>query len=92
LFPENPGGPSFSLQSGPKTSRVCSSNGTSPNLKVYPNPAKDEVTIEAPQTTRESTLSIYNVNGQKLIKRQIKESKVQFNIRSLPNGIYIKKV
>ena len=43
------------------------------NLNVFPNPVKKRLTIELQETSNFCTLSICNINGQELIKKQIIE-------------------
>jgi hypothetical protein len=57
-------------------------------LKIYPNPANKEITIETSSTPAASQLSIMNLNGQQLITRQITQPKTQLDISSLPSGVY----
>ncbi|MEI6297729.1 MAG: T9SS type A sorting domain-containing protein, partial [bacterium] len=58
------------------------------SLTIYPNPASNSITIEAPATSSQSQLSIKDVNGQVLIARQITESKTQVDISNLSSGVY----
>jgi len=66
----------------------------SPNtsLKVYPNPAKRVITIEANNLAKENTLTILNANGQELIREQIVGSMTQIDIGNLTSGIYFVKL
>jgi hypothetical protein len=61
-------------------------------LKVYPNPAKKNITIEIPEAQVENSLAIYNLKGQELIKQESKDSKSQIDISNLTNGIYFVKL
>ncbi|MFA6925007.1 MAG: T9SS type A sorting domain-containing protein [Bacteroidales bacterium] len=61
-------------------------------LNIFPNPVKDNLTIEILQTKKESILTICNVDGQELIRQQIKNSKTQIDISNLTNGIYFVKL
>ncbi|MFH1161452.1 MAG: T9SS type A sorting domain-containing protein [bacterium] len=58
-------------------------------FSIYPNPAFTQITIETSAIPIDSKLSILNLNGQKLITRQITEPKTQLDISTLPNGVYI---
>jgi hypothetical protein len=57
-------------------------------LQTYPNPVNDKLTIETPGVTRNTFLSISNVNGQDLINRCITELKTQIDVSTLPAGVY----
>jgi len=62
-------------------------------VNVYPNPSSTQITIELPTTPRMNTsLTIYNLNGQKLITQAITEPQTVVDISRLPSGIYFVKV
>ena len=75
----------------------CNSNSINSNyhensFSIYPNPANDKIVIETTQITKGGTLTIYNINGKELIKRQIRESKTQIDISNLASGAYFVKL
>jgi len=60
---------------------------------VYPNPASRQITIEMPTTPGKNTiLTIYNLNGQQIIKRDITEPQTVMDVSGLLRGIYYVKV
>jgi hypothetical protein len=61
-------------------------------LRVYPNPANDMIIIETSRVFKENTLSIYNIDGQKLLDKQIYSLKTQINISKLSPGVYFVKL
>jgi len=62
-------------------------------ISIYPNPSHSSITIELPtQPSKNTSLTISNTNGQKLITQAITEPKTEINIAQLPTGIYIVKV
>ncbi len=61
----------------------------STTVKMFPNPAAEKITIEA--QTRGS-LTILNLEGQKLLIHQITEHKTQIDISSLPKGVYFVRI
>ena len=65
---------------------------TNTSLKVYPNPARRVITIEADNLAKENTLTILNANGQELIREQIVGSMTQIDIGNLTSGIYFVKL
>ena len=58
-------------------------------LKIYPNPAKDKLTIETSGKSIETYLKIVNIEGQEIITRQITGTKMILDISCLPSGVYI---
>ncbi len=62
------------------------------NIIVYPNPANSKITIELNALLDDNTISIINLNGQELIKKQISITKFEIDINKLPCGIYFVKV
>ncbi len=63
-----------------------------PSICVYPNPATDRITVELSGETQESNVSIFNIEGQRVITSQITESKTQVDISNLPSGVYYVRV
>jgi len=55
---------------------------------VYPNPANDQITIELSKLERDPHLTIFNVNGRKVIERKIVENETQIGISALQRGVY----
>lgn len=58
-------------------------------VKIYPNPAEDFVSIELPFNYSPAQLSIYNLTGQLITKRQLTQINQQVPIAELGNGVYI---
>jgi len=61
-------------------------------LLIYPNPAKDIITIEIQQNSKENTLTIFNINGQRLIEKTIIDNKTLVDISNLSRGVYFVKL
>jgi len=60
---------------------------------IYPNPASTQITISTPTTPPKNTfMTIYNLNGQALLSRQITEEQTVIDVGTLPQGIYFLKV
>jgi hypothetical protein len=71
---------------------IASTNEKQNELKIYPNPAKDNLTIEytfAETNTRR--IEIRNMLGQQMLSRDISEAKGRLNIElsSLAKGVYV---
>ena len=60
---------------------------TPESVKVYPNPAKDILTVELPDPTiKNFTVEITNLKGLSVLKE---ENQAQINVSQLKNGIYL---
>ncbi|RAW02878.1 S8 family serine peptidase [Pseudochryseolinea flava] len=66
-------------------------------ITTYPNPVKDELTVKYTTSTESSVVKIsvnalYNTSKQSVLfegKRQRGDHQEQFNVKSLPKGIYL---
>lgn len=62
-------------------------------LKLYPNPANDQLTVHIPLTEVKTTIQITNLDGE-ILKQRLIDKGVDYqnvNISSLPAGVYILK-
>ena len=66
----------------------------SDKIKIYPNPAKENLIIELIESniSQKTSISIYNIQGQ--LCRQIlsNQSKIEIDIKDLSTGLYMVKV
>jgi hypothetical protein len=63
------------------------------SISILPNPASTQITIETPTTpTKNTFLTIFNINGQQLIQRQITEPIINVDVSGLVSGVYFVKV
>jgi hypothetical protein len=67
------------------------------NLKIYPNPCNDFLTIENEEANLlgNSTISIYNLAGQEILAINqpiIRDNKLILDLKILPKGTYLIKV
>jgi photosystem II stability/assembly factor-like uncharacterized protein len=66
---------------------------TTESLKISPNPSSSQITISTPTTPNENTfMTIYNLNGQALLSRQITEKQTVVDVAGLSQGVYFVKV
>lgn len=65
-----------------------------PSFSILPNPAVSQITIEFQNETHQTntTLTIYNINGQQQIMHQITEPITSINVSGLKSGIYFVKI
>jgi len=61
------------------------------NVSIYPNPAKNQITIDNVSGDKESVI-IFNSNGTKVLQQEINTALNPIDISSLSNGIYILQV
>lgn len=59
-------------------------------LKVYPNPTRDRLTIEYAQNAE--LIQLMNINGQVLLDQRISQSKEQIDLSSFAEGIYFLRI
>ncbi len=73
---------------------TVSDTDISRELIVFPNPAKDEITILLPSGLEEESLrlTIYDTFGKAILKRVVREPSFNISIRDLANGMYFLKV
>jgi hypothetical protein len=57
-------------------------------ITIIPNPSKDKITISSSAITGITILSIFNVNGEKVLERQLTDIETQIDISTLPRGVY----
>ena len=61
------------------------------NLKVYPNPAENEIIIEKTQLNSYETLSVYSSEGKMMLKRNFCGTVNKIDISIWSKGIYLIK-
>ena len=59
------------------------------DIKIYPNPAKDNIKIEAEQIT---SLSIINMTGQVVLKQDVCSDEVTLDLSTFESGMYLLRV
>lgn len=63
---------------------------------LYPNPAKDILTIQNPfSNTEKNTIELIDITGRQVLKKEIvfnKSSLSQINVSDFPNGLYIMRI
>jgi hypothetical protein len=80
------GGSFFGINEHPGTS--------SPEMKIYPNPATDQVTIEikSKNTVKNSLISVYDIQGQLVFEKQVFQKSLKIDISNFSRGVYIVKL
>ena len=60
----------------------------SEKLQLFPNPAKDFVTITFPDNSKR-WIEIWDFSGKKIIKNLFFEKNILLNLQEVDNGMYI---
>jgi hypothetical protein len=66
-------------------------NGIPDNrISIFPNPSSTQITISTPTTVEKNTfMTIYNINGQQILKQEIRKPNTTIDISKLISGVYI---
>jgi hypothetical protein len=75
-----------------QTITSVSLNENSSNIMLFPNPAKDKITIELTSPFQKVELKAFNVIGKETYDQEIKSSKTEINIGSWKKGVYFLEV
>jgi len=58
-------------------------------IRVFPNPAESILTVEFERMPQRTEATIYNIQGQRILNKRIKNSNTQLEIDHLKQGVYI---
>ena len=63
-------------------------------LIIYPNPVKEQITVDVQKNfpLKNTVINIYNIDGRQVYKQFVKQEKTTINIGFLQKGIYVIKV
>jgi photosystem II stability/assembly factor-like uncharacterized protein len=61
------------------------------SIKIFPMPATNQITIETDQFTKTNYVSIFDIQGQELVKQEITNNSTTIDISNLSSGIYFVK-
>ena len=73
---------------GCSTTSINENNGQTDNFKVFPNPFKQELTIEV-KSIQSKAFSIYNVIGELVISGKLNSQVNTIDLSSLAPNVYI---
>jgi hypothetical protein len=84
------GGPMLELPSLPLSLEKLSIDS---DVLLWPNPAKDQITLENRSNTRIESFEVYSITGQTAMVEYLNEGPIQnISLTSLPSGMYIFKL
>lgn len=66
-------------------------NWSDEEIKIYPNPASDFISIGLPESLKRVDFEIFNLQGSQVLHKTITES-CQINISSLAKGLYLYRI
>jgi hypothetical protein len=61
-------------------------------FNIYPNPANDQITIENSQNIGDCNLTIFSIDGRKMVDQKLESKKTTLNISNWKNGVYYLKI
>ncbi len=64
---------------------------TAKKMKVFPNPASDNITISYPVRIKK-TLELYNATGTLILKRDMNDESIDISLKDLSKGIYVVRI
>jgi len=67
---------------------VKGNNDGQGGMRIYPNPVRNTLTVETLQSVGNSTLSIFNVNGQEVLIQKVVSAKTKLDISGFAKGVY----
>lgn len=59
------------------------------NVKVYPNPTQGILNISLPQMSEVTTLTLVDIQGRQILKKEVSNTLETLNIENLSEGVYI---
>jgi hypothetical protein len=69
---------------------VVSHHGLNNPVKLYPNPVANTLFIENEDTPIEHVF-VLDITGKEIFHQEIFDNRVEINVSSLPNGMYMVK-
>lgn len=75
----------FFLSSKPTANR----NFSESQLRVYPNPASDHISVDLPEAIKSAQIEILNVNGALILNSEVGIGNARIDISKLSKGVYI---
>jgi hypothetical protein len=62
------------------------------NIKFYPNPSTNYLTISISKNFNNASVNIYDINGRKILDEKIHNPQTKLNLQGITKGIYILKL
>jgi photosystem II stability/assembly factor-like uncharacterized protein len=84
------GGNGTILKSTSTVTSITETKNTKVKFDMYPNPVVNELNINT--TEAKGLISVYSINGQELVNKQITESNTKIDFSNFPSGVYFIKL
>jgi len=65
------------------------SENKSNRFAVYPNPLKNEITVDLKELTGPTTVTVFDYSGRKLVEKEISNALQKLDLGFLSNGVYV---
>jgi photosystem II stability/assembly factor-like uncharacterized protein len=65
---------------------------TDKDIRIFPNPATDQVTIEVKRILKDATITLMKVDGRAVMTRNMTGKRTRIDISNLPEGLYLLKL
>lgn len=62
------------------------------SILIFPNPANEDITINSDLSSKNVVMSIYNIEGQLIMRQKLQKIKTTINISLLERGMYFVKM
>src|SRR5690606_26676946 len=62
------------------------------NITVYPNPARQYVTVDIEKIKKNASISMYDIHGREVKNIETNQAKTTIDISDLPNGVYMMRL
>lgn len=67
-------------------------NSAAQHIKVFPNPAKDQLCISVGNSAKAMEVEIMDIVGKRCLARKVEDENVDIDIDSLKNGVYFIRI
>lgn len=72
-----------------KVSSLIETESTIDNISLYPNPVSEKIFIKLPQSILDSYISIYSINGKKLLSSPNMNNLIDLDMSKYKKGLYL---
>lgn len=59
------------------------------DIRVYPNPARENIFVNIATETGAGEITFYNLKGEKVMQKRVRQGSVSVSVKSWPEGVYM---